>query len=184
MSAIDVKEITCGATFCRADLHIHSYGASYDVADKEATPQNIVATAIKENLQIIAITDHNDISNVRTAVSEGTTQGLLVIPGVELSTPQGHLLCYTPTAEAMENFFYRLAIEGAGQDAHCQTGMVECLNMIGAVGGFGVIAHIELRGAFEELMPRMNPAKRDIIAHHSLLGIEVTDAACPILYNS
>jgi hypothetical protein len=31
-----------GATFFRADLHIHSYGASHDVKDTSMTPISIV----------------------------------------------------------------------------------------------------------------------------------------------
>lgn len=47
-----------GASFVRADLHIHSYGfdnGSFDVKDAQMTPQNIVDTAIKSGLKIISI---------------------------------------------------------------------------------------------------------------------------------
>lgn len=93
-----------GARFFRADLHIHSFGASHDVSDRTATPDAIVALAGDLGLDIIALADHNDISSVDAVVRAGDKSGLLVIPGVELSTPQGHLLCYTPTFAALEKF--------------------------------------------------------------------------------
>lgn len=182
--AFTLSELSCGATFYRADLHIHSYGASYDVTDKTATPENIVDAAAKENLHVIAITDHNNIDNVKAAVDAGKKRGVVVIPGVELSTPQGHLLCYAPTVEALQRFFHKLTIQDAGtKECRCQEGIVQCLDQIAAVGGFGIIAHIELKGAFEENVPRMTPSKLDIICHDALLAIEVSAASCSILYN-
>lgn len=56
-----------GARFFRADLHIHSCVGSHDVADKACTPENIVATAKHEGLDIIAIADHNEITAVDAA---------------------------------------------------------------------------------------------------------------------
>ena len=180
-----LSDITCGAKFYRADLHIHSYGGSFDVTDTTATVDNIVATAIRENLSLIAIADHNEIVNVRAALSAGNNAGLLVIPAVELSTPEGHLLCYAPTVENLERFFNRLDIADRGANTcRCTTGMKQCLDQIGAEGGFGVIAHIETHNSFEANFPTSTPAKLDILCHDNLLAIEVTNAACPIKYNS
>jgi len=86
---VDLETLSSGAQFFRADLHIHSFGASYDVRDATATPEAIIATAKSEGLAIIAITDHNEISNVAQAVELGLAAGILVVPGVELSTPEG-----------------------------------------------------------------------------------------------
>ena len=61
------------------------------------TPEGIVDTAIAEHLQVIAITDHNSIGNVEKALTYAQGKPILVVPGVELSTAQGHLLIYCPT---------------------------------------------------------------------------------------
>ena len=103
MSAL--AHIPSGAKFFRADLHIHTYGGSWDVSDATATPENIVAQAVADSVPIIAITDHNSIINVRSAIKAGLTKGIMVVPAVELSTPQGHLLCYLSNIEALEQFF-------------------------------------------------------------------------------
>jgi len=185
MSSNDLSGITCGAKFYRADLHIHSAGGSFDVTDTTATVSNIIGTAVAENLSMIAIADHNEIVNVRTAVTEGLASGVLVIPAVELSTPEGHLLCYAPTVDHLERFFNRLDIVERGTDTcRCGTGVKQCLDQIGAEGGFGVIAHIEKHNSFEANYPTSTPAKLDILCHDHLLAIEVTNAACPVKYNS
>jgi hypothetical protein len=97
-----VAALSSGAQFFRGDLHVHAYGGSHDVRDATATPEAIVAAAKREGLSLLAITDHNEISSVAAAVEAGCREGLLVIPGVELSTPEGHLLCYAPTPDLLD----------------------------------------------------------------------------------
>ena len=75
-----------GARFFRADLHIHSLGASHDVKDSAMTAAAIVATAAREGLAIIAVTDHNEIDNVEAALQSAQSSQVLMIPAVELST--------------------------------------------------------------------------------------------------
>jgi ABC-type cobalamin/Fe3+-siderophores transport system ATPase subunit len=174
-----------GAKFFRGDLHIHSFGASHDVTDVTATAIAIVETAQHEGLSIISLTDHNEISNVRAAADAGRANAVLVIPGVELSTPEGHLLCYLPTPDALERFFNRLQIaDRRTPNCRCQTGVLQCLELLDAERGFGVLAHVDLNGAFESNMPRFTPAKLDILAHGALEGIEVTSVDCPVTYTS
>lgn len=183
--AVDaVAAESCGATFFRGDLHIHSFGGSHDCHDPAATPQAIVAAALREGIAIIAIADHNEIGNVRAAVEEGAKTGVLVIPAVELSTPEGHLLCYAPNPDALERFFNRLDIADRGtKDCRCQTGTFQCLREIEAVGGFGILAHIDLPGAFEANVSRFTPAKLDILSHRALEGIEVARADSDYQYS-
>lgn len=106
----DVLSQPTGARFFRADLHIHSFGASHDVKDSAMTATAIVQTASKEGLSILAITDHNEIGNVEAAMNAAKGTSVTVIPGVELSTQQGHLLCYLPTLEDLRKFHGRLNI--------------------------------------------------------------------------
>ena len=67
--AEEIAAISSGAQFYRADLHIHSYGGSHDVHDVGMTAQEIVDTAVAEKLNLIALTDHNEITNVEAAVT-------------------------------------------------------------------------------------------------------------------
>lgn len=67
----------------RLDLHVHSQ-ASFD---GRMTVEEIVAAAWAKNLDGVAICDHDVVYTGPTEVD-----GMLVIPGVELSTEHGHLL--------------------------------------------------------------------------------------------
>lgn len=178
-----LTSLSSGAQFFRADLHVHSYGGSYDVSDATATPENIVREAASEGLSIIAIADHNEISNVRTAVAAGAAAGVLVIPSVELSAPEGHLLCYLPSPDAMDRFYHRLSIVARGTaDCRCQTGTTDCLNLLREHRGFAILAHVDGSGSFEDNVRRFTPAKLDILCHEALLGFEVIRADGDILY--
>jgi 3',5'-nucleoside bisphosphate phosphatase len=75
-----------------ADLHVHT--ALSPCAANSATPPNIVASAIENGMQMIAVTDHNSAENVDAVVRCGKLHGLKVIPGIEISSREEvHLLC-------------------------------------------------------------------------------------------
>jgi hypothetical protein len=54
------------------------------------------------------------------------------------------------------------------------------MDQLKAVGGFAILAHVELAGSFETNLPRLTRPK---LCHPALLGFEVTRADCPILYS-
>jgi predicted metal-dependent phosphoesterase TrpH len=62
------------------DLHAHS-----TASDGAATPSELVAAAHHLGLAAVALTDHDTIAGVRSAVAEGERVGIRVIAGVELS---------------------------------------------------------------------------------------------------
>ena len=78
------------------------------MSDATATPANIIDLACSSGLDLIAITDHNVVTNIRNAVKYAEGKQILVVPGVELSTPQGHLLVYCPTPDKLEGFYGKL----------------------------------------------------------------------------
>lgn len=101
-----IEQLSAGADFVRADLHIHSYGrhdGSFDVDDVEMTPENIVDTALDKNLSIISIADHNEINNSKIAIDYSDGKNILVVPGIEVNTTQGHLLVYFDTFSDLRN---------------------------------------------------------------------------------
>lgn len=180
----DIDAQSSGAMFYRADLHIHSYGGSHDVTDVAMTPENIVATAIAERISVISIADHNDISNVKLAIEIGERNGVIVIPGVELSTAQGHLLCYFPDYSRLAKFIAGLSIVDEGlPTSRCQQSILECLNVANAQGGFGILAHVDVASGFEHDNPGGSPHKVDVICHPALAGIELKQATSDIHYS-
>jgi energy-coupling factor transporter ATP-binding protein EcfA2 len=180
----EITGLPRGARFFRADLHIHSVVGSHDVKDTTATPEGIVATAIKEGLKIIAIADHNEISAVAPALAAAATADILVVPAVELSTPEGHLLCYLPSHESLQRFHGQLTIADRNTSAsRCQSSMLDCLDKLHGLGGFGTLAHVDAPGGLEIEVPGSSPHKVDILCHRALLGIELKSSKSTISYS-
>ena len=184
MSALEaVLAHPTGAHFFRADLHIHSFGASHDVKDETMTIVGIVQTAVREGLSIIAITDHNEIDNIETAIREAQSHQLLVVPAVELSTREGHLLCYLPDMDALRRFYAQLNFADRGKStSRCQHSVLECLGLLQQFGGFAVLAHVDVSSGYETDNPGASPHKADVICHPALLGIELKHATSAIYY--
>jgi ABC-type lipoprotein export system ATPase subunit len=180
----DIEGLPSGARFYRADLHIHSFGASHDVKDATMTPGAIVTAAIAENLDLIAIADHNDIGSVEQAIKAAEHSSLLVLPAVELSTPEGHLLCFLSDFDTLSKFTARLTIVDKGlATSRCQNAMLDCLKQLEQLGGFAVLAHVDAKDAFGDPQHGSSPHRLDILCHPNLLGIEVLDATSPISYS-
>lgn len=178
----ELQNISSGAKFVRADLHIHSFGddGSYDVTDTTMTPENIVDTAVSKGLSIIAITDHNEILNVKKAIKYAEGKSILVIPGIEVSTTQGHLLVYFETYNDLQNFRGKLNI--SEDKERCSQGIVDCLNFASQFNGIGILAHIELSSGFEKTIGRFGPPIEDIIKHPALIGLEISNKASSLFY--
>jgi len=64
-----------------ADLHIHT---AY--SDGSFLPATIIRHAVKNNLKIISITDHDSVDGITASIDEGEKNGVEVIPGIEIST--------------------------------------------------------------------------------------------------
>lgn len=75
------------------DLHIHSDLSP--CGHKDMTPNNIVNMAYLKGLNIISVTDHNSIKNVKAVKEVASKVGLEVIPGIEVTSKEEvHVLCY------------------------------------------------------------------------------------------
>jgi predicted metal-dependent phosphoesterase TrpH len=71
------------------DLHLHS---TYS-PDGGMCPADLVRTAVAKGLNGIALTDHNSTRGLKEAREEARKfEGFLVIPGVEISSKEGHIL--------------------------------------------------------------------------------------------
>lgn len=78
------------------DLHCHSWFSG----DGVSSPEALIAAARAKGLSGFAITDHNTCDAFHYMADHGLARrdglpvnGFLVIPGVEVSTDSGHLLC-------------------------------------------------------------------------------------------
>ena len=85
------------------DLHIHS--ALSPCGDDFMTPGNIVGMAVVNELDAIAITDHNSSENIPAAMAIAEEYGMIVLPGMELETLEEiHVICLFPDVESIVQF--------------------------------------------------------------------------------
>jgi predicted metal-dependent phosphoesterase TrpH len=70
----------------KCDLHIHTSFSR----DGESTVEEVLAQAERIGLDAVAITDHDTVEGARHALT--LTTPVTVIPGIEVSTRQGHLI--------------------------------------------------------------------------------------------
>ena len=82
------------------DLHTHSFFSG----DGVSSPEQLIAAARKKGLHGFAITDHNTCEAVDYMLEKGfmredggAVDNFLIIPGVEVTTAEGHLLCIGTT---------------------------------------------------------------------------------------
>jgi predicted metal-dependent phosphoesterase TrpH len=82
------------------DLHTHSFFSG----DGVSSPEDLISAARVKGLQSIAMTDHNTCDAVTYMLDKGlmrqdglAVDGFLVVPGVEVTTADGHLLCVGST---------------------------------------------------------------------------------------
>ena len=86
-----------------SDLHIHS--CLSPCANDDMTPANICGMAMLKGLQMIAVTDHNSARNLPAVKACCDAYGLLMIPGMEITTREEvHLLGYFETVEQALDF--------------------------------------------------------------------------------
>ncbi len=75
----------------KLDLHIHT-PRSLCYSDMTIKPEQIVEAAIASGLDAIGITDHNTVEGVEDVRKVAAKRGLVVFPGIELTTRSGHFL--------------------------------------------------------------------------------------------
>lgn len=78
------------------DLHTHSFFSG----DGVSSPEEMIASARRKGLHGFALTDHNTCKGIDYLIHKGLMRedglpvdGFLIVPGVEVSTADGHLLC-------------------------------------------------------------------------------------------
>jgi predicted metal-dependent phosphoesterase TrpH len=77
----------------RLDLHVHSLHSP----DSTLTLEEAVAAIRARGLAGFALTDHNSLAgHAELAELQTRNPDLLLVPGVEVSTSEGHLLLYAP----------------------------------------------------------------------------------------
>lgn len=162
-----------GSAFVRADLHVHTH------KDTEVDPApdlaRYVAAALAAGIEVLAVTDHNQVRFVRPAIAAAQGTTLTVLPGIEISTHDGHLLAlFAPDAvDALEALAHgdQLKLKRISQtDLRSTRSMLDLIEEIHQRGGLAIPAHVDAsNGAVE----RLSAAQlTELLTSPALAGIE------------
>ncbi|KPL19532.1 MAG: hypothetical protein AMJ92_02740 [candidate division Zixibacteria bacterium SM23_81] len=91
-----------------ADLHVHT--CLSPCGDLQMSPRKIVETALKKDIDIIAICDHNSCENVIAVMRAAVGRDLRVLPGMEVTSQEEvHIIALFENLEdalAMQSVVY------------------------------------------------------------------------------
>lgn len=108
-------------TTVRLDLHVHSRHS----VDSRLSFEQILERITYQGLQGFALTDHNTIrGHSELARLRSSYPGYWFVPGVEVSTREGHLLAY-----------------GVHESPPPNRPLIETVERVAALGGVSVLAH-------------------------------------------
>jgi predicted metal-dependent phosphoesterase TrpH len=167
----ELLALPAGARFRSVELHVHT-PASHDIDPRwrTATAEDVVRLALARGLEVIAVTDHNSVAwcdVVRAAARDGALQ---VLPGVEISTSEGHLLAIfdreKPTRE-IEEILVQVGIRAnhfGDLDAIASMNLTQLADLVDAEGGVAIAAHVDGGKGFWKQMQRSAARRREIYA--------------------
>ena len=135
-----------------ADLHIHSM-YSYDGTASISAILKYVADYT--DLNVIAITDHDSMEGVPEALDLAPYYNLEVIPGCEVSSKDGHVLCL---------FIERPIPPGLS--------LLETVLMVGNQGGICIAAHPMAKGVNSLRFETIRQVLKHPVASKILVGVE------------
>ena len=135
-----------------ADLHIHTIHSWDGTCSVSAILKQAAHYA---GMDVIAITDHDEIRGALEAMTLAPNYGLQVVPGIEVSTAEGHVLA--------------LYIE---ERIPRGLSLVDTVLRVGDLGGLCIAAHPMARGTSSLSAAAIRSALNDPGAAKILVGIE------------
>lgn len=134
-----------------ADLHLHSIYS----ADGTCSIEAILFKAQQRRLNVIAITDHNSMEGVSEAQHLMKKYQVQVIPAMEISTADGHLLAYEITEPVPRGL-----------------SLIQSILLVREQGGFCTVPHPMSFGSDAIQQQVLADALKDPAIANTILGIE------------
>ena len=178
-----------GARFYRCALQVnpHHYAQTYRgeaiPGDALSHAQAIVDKAVELGIEVLAITDHNNVNGVAAFRSVSRNRPVHIFPGFELSSSEGvHLLCLYPPdtrGDQLGRFLGECGIRDTNPSAEpANKTFTEILKTVHSQAGIAIAAHATTKnGLFKVLSgkPRVR-AWRD----ENLLAIQIPGAVADL----
>lgn len=148
----DALKLASGARFVRCALQVnpHHYSGTFrgeQHADgAEAYTRAIIDAARELAISVLAVTDHNSVSDISAFRSAATGTDVTVMPGFELESTDGiHVLCiYSPdtAVDQMERFLGEFGVRDTEpSSSQCEYDFASILNKVKEQSGITIAAH-------------------------------------------
>lgn len=183
--------------FRKIDLHVHTpcstcyLDHTMPEAGLHTSPVDIVAAALAAGLSAIAVTNHNTVDGIEEMVEAARDKGLVVFPGLELSTPGGHALAIFDVGTTPEQIAPLLAASGFTQEdegkgfAETSRHLDEVFEQIERFGGLAIAAHVDRKPKGFFASEAIDPLeKRRILLSPHLSALEITVESNKPLWNT
>ena len=168
-----------GARWLKCDFHLHT-PASECFKNRNITPEMWVQACLDQQLDCVAVTDHNTngwIDNIKAAAQDSP---LTVFPGVELTcdTSKVHLLVLfdiDKTGQDVYDFLIRCGIKHddfASPEASCQMSCVDVISIANEEGALVIPAHID---EFNGLGLLSKKSIKDFFSREEILAAQVVN---------
>jgi predicted metal-dependent phosphoesterase TrpH len=165
-----------GAKFFKSDLHTHT-PASTDFVDAAASPDQIIEAAQKAGIEILAITDHNATDWIDRVRAAAKGSSVTIVPGVEITTPEGHILAlFEPNADVTKITDLLITI-GIPREKHGREEAVSELHVEAVIsevrkaGGLAIAAHANENNG---LLNTKGQYKMTVVPKPELIALELT----------
>lgn len=162
-----------GASFIRADLHVHTYRDS--ATDPTPDLKAYIDAAVASEIGVLAITDHNSVRFARDAIKAADEKPIDVFPGVEISTRDGHLLALFDPEKVgeLESFATEEVLrlkQISPNEKRSERSMLDLVEDIGQRGGLAIPAHVDRSGSMCEKLGQSELV--DLLCSRMLAGLE------------
>ena len=139
-----------GARWLKCDFHLHT-PASLCFKDRKVTPEMWVQVCLDQQLDCVAVTDHNTNEWIDAIKDAANGTPLTVFPGVELTcdTSKVHLLVIfdtDSTGQDVYDFLIRCGVnhdDFASSDASCRSTCLDIIDLANEAGALVIPAHID-----------------------------------------
>jgi hypothetical protein len=175
----DFAGVDNGASFYKVDLHFHT-PASHDYKDRSVRYERLVEKALEAGLNMVAVTDHNTGAGFDEMTKTARNSPLVVLPGVEITVENIHLLAIFPENSSCRDvtfLLHNLKIKDndfGKKETICsvELSIANVLEEIEQAGGIGIAAHTgSERGMTEEIR---GVWRQKLVQHPALKVIELT----------
>jgi PHP family Zn ribbon phosphoesterase len=149
----EARALPKGAKFYRCAFQVNPAGYAQKFRgnghglDERTYVQKLLDRCVELDIEVIAVTDHNDAGAIAVFREEAKTRNITVFPGFEVASSEGvHVLCIYPldaTDAALERYLGQLDITTTEPSSSLsKKSFADLLECVRAQGGLTIAAHI------------------------------------------